>query len=245
MKKILIIGANSALALPCIKIWAKKDYSLFLVGRNEAKLEYLKNDLEKKYNINVQISVKNLINKKNCDELKDEYFRENNSLDILFICYGILGEQENLLSNNDSLVNHVFINSISKIIIINSFLSHFKKQKKGSIAVITSVAGDIGKSSNFIYGSSNATLSNYLTGLRQYLFRFNINVVNVKPGLLDTPMTSNFKKNFLFSNPNKICNTLVNSIEKKNNDVYLPFYWRYIMFVVKLIPKFLFNRIKI
>ena len=96
MKKILIIGANSALALPCIKIWAKKDYSLFLVGRNEEKLKNLKNDLEKKYNINIQISVKNLINKKNCDELKDEYFRENNSLDILFICYGILGEQENL-----------------------------------------------------------------------------------------------------------------------------------------------------
>ena len=245
MKKILIIGANSALALPCIKIWAKKDYSLFLVGRNEEKLKNLKNDLEKKYNINIQISVKNLINKKNCDELKDEYFRENNSLDILFICYGILGEQENLISNNDSLVNNVFVNSTSKMIIINSFLNHFKKQKKGSIAVITSVAGDIGKSSNFIYGSSNATLSNYLSGLRQYLFRFGVNVVNIKPGLLDTPMTSNFKKNFLFSNPNKVCITLVNSIEKKNNDVYLPFYWRYIIFVIKLIPKFLFNRLKI
>lgn len=245
MKKILIIGANSALALPCIKIWAKKNYSLFLVGRNEEKLKYLKNDLEKQYNINVQISVKNLVNKNNCDELKDEYFRENDSIDILFICYGILGEQEKLISNNDSLVNHVFINSISKMIIINSFISHFKKQKKGSIAVITSVAGDIGKSSNFIYGSSNATLSNYLSGLRQYLFRFGVNVVNIKPGLLDTPMTSNFKKNFLFSNPNKVCKKLVNSIEKKNNDVYLPFYWRYIIFVIKLIPKFLFNRLKI
>ena len=245
MKNIFIVGANSSIALPCIKIWAKRNYRLYLLGRNGEKLNILKKELERDYNANVEIIVKDLKNQKSCEELKDEYFKKNSLLDVLFICYGVLGNQEKLLSNNDSLSDHLFINSISKIIIINSFIKYFKKQKNGTIAVITSVAGDIGKSSNFVYGSSNAMLTNYLSGLRQDLFDFNIKVVNAKPGLIETPMTSDFKKNLLYSNPNKICTKLVNSIEKNNSDIYLPFFWRYIILVIKLMPKFLFNRLKI
>lgn len=245
MKNILIIGANSSIALPCIEIWAKKKYRLCLVGRNEQKLNNLKNELERDYSTNINTIVKDLKCQKSCEELTDEYFKKNNLLDVLFICYGVLGEQKKLIINNDFLSDHLFINSISKIIIINSFVKYFKKQKNGTIAVITSVAGDIGKSSNFVYGSSNAMLTNYLSGLRQNLFSFNIKVVNAKPGLIETPMTSSFKKNLLYSNPKKISSKLVNSIEKKNKDIYLPFFWLYIILAIKLLPKFLFNRLKI
>ncbi len=161
------------------------------------------------------------------------------------MCYGELDEKKKLLPNSNQLIDYLFVNAISKIILINSFNDYFKNQKSGNISVVTSVAGDIGKSSNYIYGSSNAMLSNYLTGLRQEFFYYGVRVVNIKPGLLDTPMTAKLKKNILFSDPNLICNKLVSSIEKDNKDIYLPFFWKYIMLIIKMIPKVIYNRLKI
>ena len=163
MKNILVIGANSALAKPCIKFWAKKKYNLYLVARNSIKLHDLKKKIKDEYNADVKISVRDLSDRNSCQKIKDEYFSENDMLDILFICYGELDENKKLLPNANQLIDYLFVNAISKIILINSFVNNFKDQKLGNIAVVTSVAGDIGKSSNYIYGSANAMLSNYLT----------------------------------------------------------------------------------
>lgn len=245
MKNILIIGANSALIEPSIYKFAEKKYNLFLVSRNYSKINRLCSNLANKFSIKVKYLIADMSDAESIKKIYESFFSNYKVIDILLISYGILNYKNFAYHSLKEKQIYYFVNSISKILVIESFLDKFKSQKFGTMAIISSVAGDIGKSSNYEYGSNNAMINNYLDGLRQKLFQYNIKIVNLKPGLISTPMTYHLKKNFLFSTPEKISNSIINSIEKTNRDIYLPFYWKYIVFIIKQLPKFIYNRINI
>ena len=119
------------------------------------------------------------------------------------------------------------------------------KNNGGVIATITSVAGDRGKSSNFIYGSSKSMVSCFLSGLRQKLFNTNIHVIDIKPAFINSKMTDNYKKNFLWKDPSDIAPQIVKEINKKKDIIYAPKYWKLISLIINLIPDFIFKRIKL
>jgi short-subunit dehydrogenase len=121
----------------------------------------------------------------------------------------------------------------------------FEKQKHGVITVISSVAGDRGRQSNYIYGSAKAGLSVYLDGLRNRLYSAGVAVVTIKPGFVDTPMTAHLKKGFLFASPEKVARDILRAIEKRKCVVYTPWFWRWIMFVIKSIPETIFRKLKL
>ena len=118
-------------------------------------------------------------------------------------------------------------------------------QKEGSICVIGSVAGDRGRSSNYIYGSAKAGLAAFTQGLRQRLSKFNIDILLVKPGFVDTPMTQEFKKGFLWASPERVARDICSAIDKRKSTLYTPWFWGWIMLVIKHIPESIFKKLKL
>jgi decaprenylphospho-beta-D-erythro-pentofuranosid-2-ulose 2-reductase len=114
-----------------------------------------------------------------------------------------------------------------------------------TLAVISSVAGDRGRASNYLYGSAKAAVSTYLSGLRQRLTPTGINVLTIKPGFVDTPMTAAFRKGLLWAQPEAIARGIEGAVEKRRGVAYLPFFWWGIMTIIKHVPEFVFRRVKL
>jgi short-subunit dehydrogenase len=117
--------------------------------------------------------------------------------------------------------------------------------KHGSIAVISSVAGDRGRASNYLYGAAKAAVSAFLSGLRQRLHGDGVNVLTIKPGFVDTPMTRDFKKGPLWAKPGAVARGIVQAIDKRKAIAYLPWFWWGIMLIIKHVPEFVFRRVKL
>ncbi|MEL7234405.1 MAG: SDR family NAD(P)-dependent oxidoreductase, partial [Chloroflexota bacterium] len=118
-------------------------------------------------------------------------------------------------------------------------------QRRGVIAVISSVAGDRGRGSNYVYGTAMAAKTTFLSGLRNRLAKSGVQVVTVKPGFVDTPMTANIPKNALFASPAKVGKDIYTGLKKGHDVIYTPFFWRYIMWIIRLIPEPIFKRLSL
>ena len=120
--------------------------------------------------------------------------------------------------------------------------NRFEKQGARSIAVISSVAGDRARASNYVYGSAKAMVTTFTSGLRQRLYKTGVSVVTIKPGFVDTPMTPEFQKGLLWAKPEKVAMMIMKAIDKEKNEVYVPAFWWGIMAVIKVIPNKWFRR---
>jgi decaprenylphospho-beta-D-erythro-pentofuranosid-2-ulose 2-reductase len=120
----------------------------------------------------------------------------------------------------------------------------FEKQSQGVIAVLTSVAGDRGRASNYVYGASKAAVSTFVSGLRVRLASHGVSVVDIKPGPIETAMTAHMKKGLLFSKPNKIAPLIVRAMDKNLAVSYVPGIWCWIMSVIRNLPDFVFKKLK-
>ena len=245
MKKILILGATSAIAESCAKIWARKGASLFLVGRNEEKLNKINSDLKLSGSKEIFSYLMNLNTIEEHKKMLDEAQNKLGDLNIILIAYGNLPNQENCEEDVSSALDEIKTNAISTIALLTEISKILSKKKSGTIAVITSVAGDRGRASNYVYGSAKAMVSTFLSGLRQRLDKSNISVVDIKPGFIDTPMTKNYKKNFLWSSPEKISPKIVKAIDNGESEIYVPSFWKIIMLVIKYIPGFIYKKIRL
>jgi short-subunit dehydrogenase len=167
-------------------------------------------------------------------------------INIILIAHGTLPNQEKCNSNINLARQEFNTNATSTILLCQKIGNLLEKQKSGLLAVITSVAGDRGRQSNYIYGSAKGAVNIFLQGLRNRLTKSNVSVLTVKPGFVDTPMTAHLSKNPLFSKPDTIAKGIVRAINKnKSKEIYLPGYWRIIMFIIKAIPGKIFNKLSL
>ena len=236
---IAVFGATSAIAFETCKLFAKEGKNFTLIARDKEKLESVKNDLLTRGADKVETFVEDLGIIKNHENLLNRI-----ETDLLFIAYGILPKQEECNNNFDTELENFQVNFISICSILNHFARYFEKKKSGTIAVITSVAGDRGRQSNYSYGTAKGALSTYLQGLRHRLYKSSVNVIDIKPGFVDTPMTKDIKKNFLFAKPKDIAKKIYKNINK-NREIYCPWFWGWIMLIIKLIPRRIFLRLKL
>lgn len=245
MKRILIIGATSAIAEQCARIWAAKGDSFHLVARNEQHVQTIAADLKVRGASEVTTYCADLNDIEKHIALLDMAEEALGSVDIVLIAHGTLSNQKKCELSVDKTLAEIKTNALSTISLLTLIANRFEEKSNGTICVISSVAGDRGRASNYVYGSAKAMVTTFLSGLRQRLNNSNIAVVTIKPGFVDTPMTSAFKKGPLWAKPNAVASKIVKAIDKKRSEIYVPVFWLLIMMVIKLIPSKLFKRISL
>lgn len=245
MKKILIIGATSSIAQHCAKIWAARHDKLHLVARNKKQVQITASDLKVRGAMQVSTYCVDLNNINHHSKLIEAADKALNGIDIVLIAHGTLPRQKSCEENVRETLAEIHTNAISSISLLTLIANYFEKKQNGTIAVISSVAGDRGRASNYVYGSTKAMVTTFMSGLRQRLHKFNVSVVTIKPGLIDTPMTVSFKKGLLWVKPAQIARKIVKSIDVNKDEVYVPAFWRVVMSVIKAIPNRAFAKIKL
>lgn len=243
--KILIIGATSAIAHETAKLYARDGAELFLVGRSPEKLEAVKDDLQVRGAKRAETYVLDLNKLEMHETMIEAAIASLGELDMALIAHGTLGDQCLSQENVTKALEEFTTNCTSVISLLTILANYFEPRKRGCIAVISSVAGDRGRKSNYVYGAAKGALSIFLQGLRGRLASSGVKVVTVKPGFVDTPMTASLRKGLLFASPRTIGKGIYDAMNKGKDVVYLPWFWRPIMLVVKSVPESIFKKVSI
>jgi decaprenylphospho-beta-D-erythro-pentofuranosid-2-ulose 2-reductase len=244
MKRILIIGATSSIAEHCARIWAARGDELYLVARNEAHVQTIAADLKVRGASRVAINCVDLNEMGRHVELLDAAENAMSGVDIVLVAHGTLSNQKLCEKSVSETLAEIQTNALSTISLLTIIANRFEAKKRGTICVISSVAGDRGRSSNYVYGSAKAMVTAFTSGLRQRLYKSNVSVVTIKLGFVDTPMTSEFKKGILWAKPSAVAVKIVNAIDKKKHEVYAPSFWLWIMKVITMLPNKAFNKME-
>jgi Short-chain dehydrogenases of various substrate specificities len=242
MKKILIIGATSAIAEHCARLWTARGDALYLVARNEERLTAIANDLKVRGAKEAHYYCMDLNDINNHAVMLDAADAVLGGIDTVLIAHGTLSDQKACEQSVEETLRQIQTNALSSISLLTLIANRFEAKQAGTIAVISSVAGDRGRASNYVYGSSKAMITAFASGLRQRLYKANVAVVTIKPGFVDTPMTTEFKKGILWAKPASVAAKIVRAIDQRKDEVYVPGFWWVIMTIIKMIPARLFQR---
>lgn len=245
MKSILIIGANSAIAKATARLYAEQEDALYLLGRDTEQLVLQKADLTLRGANSVAFAAFDATDFASHEAIVATALESLGHFDIVLISHGSLPDQALCERDFDAALEAFNVNALSVISVLNYVVKPMLERRDGCIAVVTSVAGDRGRQSNFIYGAAKAMVSTYLQGLRGRLFSHNVTIVDIKPGFVDSPMTAHLPKGALWAQPEQIAQRIVNGIEKKRATLYAPGFWRLIMLVVRSVPEVIFKRLKL
>ena len=243
MKKVLIIGATSAIAEHCARLWAARGDALYLVARNEARLQTISADLKVRGASHTHTYCTDLNDMDSHAAILDAAEVAMGGIDTVLIAHGTLSNQKSCEQSTQETLKEIQTNALSVISLLTLLANHFEVKRAGTIAVISSVAGDRGRASNYVYGSAKSMVTAFTSGLRQRLHKSNVAVVTIKPGFVDTPMTAEFKKGLLWAKPAAVAAKIVRAIDTKKNEVYVPSFWGAIMMIVKSIPILVYKRI--
>jgi len=245
MKKILIVGATSAMAEACARLWAQQGHHLFLAARNVAQLDAVAADLRTKGAAKVGVRVFDANHFDQHAELLRDATQTLGGLDTVLIAHGTLTDQDRAQGDVSYALAEVSTNGLSVIALLTLVAQQFEPQGHGAIAVISSVAGDRGRQSNYVYGSAKALVSAFTSGLRQRLAKHGVKVITIKPGFVDTPMTAHLNKGPLWAQAGPVARDIDRAIQRGQAIVYTPGFWRLIMLVIKSIPESIFVKIKL
>jgi short-subunit dehydrogenase len=241
--KIAIIGATSAIAHETARCFASDGAELFLVARSEEKVKAVADDLIVHGAKQVETFLLDLSDLSRHQELFDNAVITLNGLDLLLIAHGTLGNQRKCEVSVEETLKELNNNFTSVVSLLTIAANYFEQQKRGCITVISSVAGDRGRQSNYVYGTAKGGVTIFLQGLRNRLAKSNVKVITIKPGFVDTPMTAAVKKGPLFAKPATVGRGVYEAMKQGKDVVYLPFFWRPIMLIVKSIPEGIFKRL--
>jgi decaprenylphospho-beta-D-erythro-pentofuranosid-2-ulose 2-reductase len=243
MRKILIVGATSAMAEACARLWAQRGDRLFLAARNEAQLKSVVDDLKARGAPSVGYKIFDANQFDQHAALLADATRAMDGLDTVLIAHGTLTDQERAQTDIAYALSEISTNGTSVVSLMTLAGEQLAQQGQGAIAVISSVAGDRGRQSNYVYGSAKALVSAFASGQRQRLSKKGVHVITIKPGFVDTPMTAHLKKGALWAKPDQVAKDISNAIDKGRSIVYTPGFWRFIMLIIKHIPEFVFVKI--
>ena len=241
MKKLVVFGATSAISQAFLNRVAKKYSTVVLIARDSIQLEEIAAHVRIISGAKVEVIVSDLARIDTHANLVEQSC--NNGVICALISYGQLTDQERCKTDPRYAMEQFALNGTSTISLSAAVTSVFAKQGGGVLAVVGSVAGDRGRRSNYYYGAAKSAVASFLSGLRSEMLQHGVTVVTVKPGFVDTPMTQDFKKGFLWASAEKVAADIDSAIERKRSELYTPWFWRYIMWVIKCIPEWLFKKL--
>lgn len=245
MRRILIMGATSAIAEATARKFAASGDALFLVARNADRLGAIADDLRLRGAPQVETHVMDARRIEDYPALVDAATRLLGGLDTALLAHGTLTDQARAQTDVDYLADEFRINAFSHMALAGELGNRFEAQGRGCIAVISSVAGDRGRQSNYAYGAAKAAVSAYTSGLRQRLHRQGVVVLTIKPGFVDTPMTAAFRKGPLWASPAQVATTIVRAVRSGKPVLYTPWFWWGIMQIIRNVPEAIFRKLKL
>lgn len=240
---MIVLGSNSDISLAFVEKVLKEGQRfplVYLFTSNVDKTLKLANHIEAKYEQKCEIIELDLTKKNDFSKINHV------DSDLLFCASGFLGKNsEEGLYDDYNTMQIVEVNYSKLIVLINFFAKKMEAKGNGTIIGLSSVAGERGRQSNFIYGSAKAGFTAYLAGLRNYLFHKKVHVMTVIPGFMDTKMTADIETpKPLTAQPDQAANIIYKAYKKKRNVVYVTFVWWGIMMIIKNIPEFIFKKLK-
>lgn len=245
MRRVLIVGATSGIAGETARAYAAYGARLFLTGRHSGRLEAAAADLRVRGAVQVETAVLQVTDLSSHAGVVEAAFTALGGLDVALIAHGTLPDQRRCEESVAETLKAMEVNFTATVALLTLLANRFEAARQGCIAVITSVAGDRGRQSNYVYGAAKGGLDRFLEGLRNRLFRSGVAVLTIKPGFVDTPMTAGLRKNALFASPRRVGRAIHRAIEARRSVVYIPWFWRPIMFLVTSVPESIFQRLRL
>lgn len=244
-RKILVLGATSGIAEATCRIWASQGARLFLVARNAEKLAAVAADLRTRGASYVDTAVADLDNTEQHPAMLAHAVNSLTGLDVAYLTHGILGDQAKAEQDFNTAAQIIYTNYMAPVSLLTWLANFCVQRHAGTLAVISSVAGDRGRKSNYLYGSSKAGLSAFLGGLRNRVDREGVTVLAIKPGPVKTAMTASMKGSEKFADADKVAQSIVKAIDKRQDTLYVPFQWQPIMFIIRNIPERIFKKLNL
>jgi len=246
MRKVLILGATPAIAQATARLFAAKGDHLFIAGRSADRLEMVRQDIAVRGAASVGVFAIDANDRARHEALLDAAERAMGGLDTVLIAHGVLSDQKACEGSVERALVDIETNALGVIALLTLVANRFEARRSGTIAVISSVAGDRGRKSNYVYGAAKGMVTLFLQGLRNRLAAAEVQVLTIKPGFVDTPMTAAIPKGGpLWAKPEDIATGILAAIEKKRDVVYLPWFWQWIMLIIRMIPERIFKRLSL
>ena len=242
---VLILGATSGIGKAVARRWAMEKADLILAARDTAEAERTAADLRVRYGAKARVVEFDALKFESIEQFANGFSADGSKLAGVVLCYGYMTDQLEAQKNSEAARQTVETNYTSPMLLLEQFAAQFEKARSGFICAVSSVAGDRGRQSNYIYGSSKAALNAFLEGLRVRLFKSDVDVVTVKPGFVDTAMTWGLPGMFLVAMPEKVADDMWRAVRHRRGAIYTPWFWRYIMLIIRMIPNFIFKRMKL
>jgi short-subunit dehydrogenase len=244
-RRVLVVGATSAIAQAVARRFAADHDLLFVTGRSEPRLRAVADDLRLRGAGAVHAGTLDVNHLDRHAPILEEADARLGGLDIVFIAHGTLPDQERCQRSVDLTVQEFTTNAVSTIALLTRVADLFERRRAGTIAVITSVAGERGRQSNYVYGAAKAAVDTFLEGLRQRLHKSGVRVTSIRPGFVDTPMTAAFAKGPLWASPEGVARRMHAAIVQGRDVVYAPPFWAGVMTIIRLIPRPVFKTLRL
>lgn len=238
---VLVFGATSAIAQEVARIYAARGDRLHLVGRNPDKLARAA-ELCASSEVTTQVADFSHLDRN--AEVVHEALATLGRCDVALIAHGDLGDQLESERSFDAAEATLRTNLTSVVSLVVPLANHFEAARAGCLGVITSVAGDRGRPRNYTYGAAKGALNLYLQGVRSRLYPAGVSIITLKLGPVDTPMTTDHPKNALFATAETAARGIVRALDRRTPEAYVPWYWAWIMPIVKYTPEALFQKLR-
>jgi decaprenylphospho-beta-D-erythro-pentofuranosid-2-ulose 2-reductase len=239
--QVAIFGATSALASELARRYAASGARLYLVGRNGEKLAALGAELGAQV---VGSTTQDFDRTEQAQACVQGAIDALGRIDIAVLAHGLLGDQLASECSFDEAEQIARTNYLSVVALVIPLANQLERQRGGDLVVLSTVAAERGRPRNYTYASAKSALNVYLQGVRSRLYGAGVRVHTIKLGPMDTPMTAGHHKNLLFAQPANVAEQIVRAIERGIDEPFVPGMWRPIMFVVRNLPEFLFQRVK-
>ncbi|MGC2162386.1 MAG: SDR family oxidoreductase [Silvibacterium sp.] len=242
---VLALGATSAIGEATLRLLAERGARFYLVARSQEKLDAVSADLRTRGATGVATHVMDLDDTAAHPAMLAAAAHSLGTIELALLAHGVLGDQKEAEASYPAAEAVLRTNFLSAVSLITWLANYFESMGQGTLAVISSVAGDRGRKSNYVYGASKGALNIFLDGVRNRIDRAGVQVLTIKPGFVATPMTAHLAQGPLFARPSQVAQGIVRAIEKRRDVVYLPAFWAVILLILRMIPRKIFKKLNV
>lgn len=246
MGTVMILGATSGIAKALAHAYARRGKHLLLLGRDMAELEAMASDLAIRHGVKASAHrFDALADQTHAAALDQAIATAPDAFEGAVVAFGYLGDQATGQEDWSEARRVLDTNFVAAASALHHLANRLEAQRKGWLCVLSSVAGDRGRGSNYLYGSAKAGLTALCSGLRARLFKVGVQVTTIKPGFVDTGMTFGKPGMFLVASPEAAAEGIVKAVEKGRDSAYVPGFWALIMLIIRSVPETVFKRTKL